>query len=132
MTNISVRKFPAVQSEDRSWLASPHGTETNAMPGVTVDTSLFPAGAKANGYVKSGTVLGRVTATGLYGPYDSAATDGRQVPTGLLFQSIDTSHGDSKFGTAQLVHGFVFGAKLPGGAPSAAVKTALPLIYFYA
>ncbi|MDT8915752.1 head decoration protein [Amycolatopsis sp. PS_44_ISF1] len=132
MTDISVRKAPAVQSEDRSWLASPHGTETNAMPGITVDTGLFPAATKTNGYIKSGTVLGRVTATGLYGPYDTTATDGRQVPEGLLFQSIDTSHGDRKFGTAELIHGFVFGSKLPGGTPSAAVKTALPLIHFYA
>lgn len=132
MTNINIRKFPAVQSDSKVWLASPHGTEPNAMPSITVDTALFPAGAKTNGYIASGTVLGKVTATGLYGPYDSTAADGRQTAAGILFQAIDTSHGDQQFGTAMLIHGFVFGAKLPGGAPAAAVKTALPLIYFYA
>lgn len=129
MTNINVRKHAAVTSDSKDWLASPHGTEPNAMPSVTVDTALFPAGAKTDGYIPSGTPITETATAGVYGPFDSAAPAGRRH--GILFQYIDTSHGDLHFGTAMLVHGYVFGAKLPGGAPSAAVRTALPLVYFY-
>lgn len=128
MTSLRRTTYPAVQSGDRSWLAGPHGTEPNAMPGVTVDTALFPAGAKTNGYVKSGTVITETATKGIYGPYDAAAPAGRRH--GILFQDIDTSHGDGKFGTGLLVHGFVFGAKLPGGEPADTVKAKLPLIFF--
>lgn len=132
MTNINVRKFPAVQSDSKEWLASPHGTEPNAMPSITVDTALFPAGDKADGYIPSGVLVGKVTATGLYGPYDAAATDGRQTLAGVLFQYVDTHDGDSHFGTAMLIHGYVFGNKLPGGdAAATALRANSPLIYVY-
>ncbi len=132
MTNIRPRQHPAVHSDSKAWLAAQHGTGPNEMPSVTVDTALFPAGAKANGYVPSGVLLGRVTATGLYGPYDSAATDGRQTLRGILFQAIDTHNGDQQFGTAILVHGYVFGRKLPGGAAAAtAVEANLKAVYVY-
>ncbi len=132
MTNINLRTHDPVQSDSKAWLASPHGTEPNAMPSITVDTALFPAGTKANGYIASGQLLGLVTATGLYGPYDAAATDGRQTLAGILFQAINTSKGDLHWGTAMLVHGYVFGDKLPGGdAAATAVDANLPLIYVY-
>ena len=31
MTNINVRKFPAVQSDSKEWLASPHGTDRSVV-----------------------------------------------------------------------------------------------------
>lgn len=128
MTNINIKTFPAVQSDSKSWLASPHGTEPNAMPSVTVDTALFAAADKPNGYVPSGVVISETATPGVYGPYDAAGT-GRH---GVLFQAIDTSHGDQQFGTAMLVHGYVFGDKLPGGAAAVtAIATDLPLIYVY-
>ncbi len=129
MTNITVRKYPAVTSDSKAWLAGPHGTEPNAMPSVTVRTSLFSADDKADGYIPSGTLVSETgTDTGIYGPYNAAGT-GRH---GVLFQYIDTSHGDLDFGTAVLVHGFVFGSKLPGGADAvAAIAAALPMIHVY-
>jgi hypothetical protein len=127
VTNINVRRHPAVQSDSKAWLASPHGTEPNAMPSVTVDTALFPAGVKTNGYIPSGVIVTETATPGIYGPYDAARTK-----HGVLFQAIDTSHGEQHFGTAVLVHGYVFASKLPGGVPSDAVKATLPLIYFYA
>lgn len=123
------RKFPAVQSDSKDWLASPHGTEPNAMPSITVRTSLFDADDKADGYIPSGTLVSETAAgTGIYGPYNTANT-GRH---GILFQYIDTHNGDVEFGTAMLVHGYVFGAKLPGGSAAvAAVAADLPMIYVY-
>ena len=129
MTNINVRKHAAVTSDSKVWLASPHGTEPNAMPSVTVRTSLFSTEAKANGYIPSGTLVSETGAnTGIYGPYNASGT-GRH---GILFQYIDTSHGDLDFGTAVLVHGYVFGAKLPGGSAAVtAIGAKLPLVYVY-
>jgi len=124
---IGVVKNPAVTSDSKSWLASPHGTDPNAMPGFTVDTALFPAAAKADGYIPSGTLVSSTATEDIYGPYDAAAE--RHA---ILFQYIDTSNGDHQFMTAGLVHGFVFGRKLPGGAAAvAAIAASLPMIYVY-
>jgi hypothetical protein len=128
MTNINTRKHDPVQSDSKAWLASPHGTEPNAMPSITVDTALFSPGAKTNGYIPSGVLVSETATEGVYGPYSADGT-GRH---GILFQAIDTSHGDLHFGTAMLVHGYVFGDKLPGGAAAVtAIGTDLPLIYVY-
>ncbi len=128
MTNINTRRHDPVQSDSKVWLASPHGTEPNAMPSITVDTALFPAEAKANGYIPSGVLVSETATEGIYGPYDAAGT-GRH---GILFQAIDTHNGDLHWGTAMFVHGYVFGNKLPGGADAvAAIGANLPMIYVY-
>lgn len=68
-TDISVATT-SYQVEKRSWLLSPHGTEPGTTPGVTLDISAFTAGVHyPNGYIPSGTPLGKITASGLYGPY---------------------------------------------------------------
>jgi hypothetical protein len=97
MTDISVTKT-SFQAENRSWYL---GTADD--PGFTLsgklDVSAFTAASHyPNGYIPSGIVLGRITATGLYAPYDDAfdadpATagqqgDGREVAVGLLFSSV--------------------------------------------
>ncbi len=133
-TDISVKKTD-FQVEKRDWLLSPHGTEPGTTPSVTLDVSKFVAATHyPNGYVPSGCVLGKVTATGLYGPYDDTASDGRQTATGLLFSSLSIGTGSTKVGGAQLKHGFVDDTKLPftgvTGALDAAAKTDLKLIDF--
>lgn len=81
--------------DDQSWRfgEQPHGTLD-----VTLDLSTFNVpdndklqkyitgyGLKAQTiYIKSGLPLGRITATGLYGPYDKDAKDGRNAVAGLL------------------------------------------------
>jgi len=126
MTNINPRKFPAVNADSKVWLASPHGTEPNAMPSITVDTALFPTEAKAGGYLPSGIVVSETATEGVYGPYAAGKR------SGILFQAIDTHNGDQHFGTAMLVHGYVFGAKLPNGATDvAAIAADLPMVYVY-
>jgi len=103
--------------------------------GATVATTT--AGVVAhypNGYIPSGLVLGQVTATKLYGPYDDSANDGRETAAGLLFSSvraIDTATGNplTTVGGAKFVHGLVNAAKLPANAGlDAAAKTDLKLI----
>lgn len=46
--------------------------------------------------IKSGTVLGKVTASGKYKPYSNAASDGSEVAAGILYQHIEATTGDVK------------------------------------
>jgi len=99
--------------ENHSWLGSRHGHD-NAQP-CTLDTSLFTPGTHyPNGFFLSGIPLGRVTATKKMGPYDDAASDGRQTLVGMLFTSVrapeDNTHDPI---AAQLLHCLVVEAALP-------------------
>ena len=139
MTYIGVTTT-SFQSEDRSWLLGPHGTEPGTTPSVTLDISSFTAGTHyPNGYVLSGTALGKITASGLYGPYDPDGSDGRQTAAGLLISSMavptNAAGTAQDFGGAILVHGFVDHSKLPfaynvdGGLDANGIAD-LPLIHF--
>lgn len=98
--------------EDRSWLASAHGTE--ATRSITLDVSTFtPADHFPDGFIPSGITLGRITATGKYGPYDDAAVDGRAVNAGHLFNSTKVAEGGADVGAPLLEHGAVVEALLP-------------------
>lgn len=111
--------------ENRSWLAGPHGTEPGATPSVTLDISKFTVTGER---IPSGTVLGKVTATGKYGPYDNALSNGQEVAVGILFGTVPVRSGQTQAAAAMLVHGFVYEAKLTG--IDAAGKTDLKLIHF--
>ena len=81
MTDISVSKTN-YQVEKLSWLLDRGGWEFD---NITLDISSFTAGTHyPNGFIPSGVPLGKITATGLYGPYDNAAADGREVCRGHL------------------------------------------------
>ena len=129
MTSISVRQIGTFVGENRSWLQSDHGVEPNETAGITLDVSKFTAATHyPDGYIPSGIVLGKVTATGLYGPYDNAASDGRQTAAGILFSSLPVD-GNTKIGGALVVHAFIDAAKLPANSGlDTAGRTDLPLI----
>ena len=111
--DITVRNEGTWQVEDHSWLGSSHGTE--ATVSITLNVALFTQGTHyPNGYIPSGVVLGKVTATGKYGPYDDAASDGRQTAVGFLFAVVKTPASSSTpVAGALLQHGAVVEAKLP-------------------
>jgi len=46
--------------------------------------------------ILSGTVLGKVTASGKYAPYSNAAADGTEVAAGVLYNYLPAKTGDSK------------------------------------
>ncbi|TDO18140.1 bacteriophage lambda head decoration protein D [Mycobacterium sp. BK086] len=102
----------------------------------TVTIATITPAHYANGYIPSGTILGKVTATGLYGPYDDSAGDGRNVATGVLWTDVRAIRDDgttaTKVGSSQMVRGDVSVAKLPFQAGSGAIdtngKADLPLI----
>jgi hypothetical protein len=145
VTNISV-VTTQYQAPKRSWLLGPHGSEDpGTNPSITLDISLFTQATHyPNGYIPSGTVVSKVTATGLYGPYDSTATDGRQTlgddKVGILFGDVRAVLPNgaiaAKVGSGITVHGFVNTNKLPfstgAGALDATAKAALRLIWFRA
>lgn len=122
--DISVRT-EAFGVEDRSWLGSAHGTA--ATRSITLDPALFTSGTHfPSGYVKSGTVLAKVTSTGFFGPYNDALTNGQQIAAGHLFNSVPMATGGAKQGAPLLEHGFVVEAKLPTNhGLDAAAKTDL-------
>lgn len=131
-------KFSAILGN----VAQMTGTTTGGTSAsVTVATTTAGANAHyANGYIPSGTVLGKVSATGLYGPYDSSVSDGRQTATGILFADcrVVRQNGTTatKVGSSQLVRGDVRVSKLPfqsgAGAIDSDAKTDLSHIRFEA
>lgn len=81
--------------DDQSWRfgEQPHGTldvtldltKFNVSDNEKLQTYITGYGPKAQTvYIKSGLPLGRITDTGLYGPYDKDASDGRNAVAGLL------------------------------------------------
>lgn len=96
-------------SDDKSWLGSAHGFD--AMPTVTLDADLF-TGTFTDGHVPSGVAIAKVTASGLYGPYDDAAVDGRAVLVGHLGETRRIPAG-SQIPAPILRHGQVIEANLP-------------------
>lgn len=116
-------KTESFTQDDQTWLGSQHGTDTARS--ITLDTSAFTAGTHyPNGYFPSGLPLGRITATGKYGPYTSGASDGTQTFVGFLLGAVKAP-ADNTIDPqgALLLHCFVVEAKLPVAVDSAA-KTA--------
>lgn len=109
-------KTQSYGQEDQTWLGSAHGTETGEP--VTLQANLFTLGTHyPDGFLKSGIVLGKVTATGLYGPYSDAAVDGRTVAVGILLASVQlptTVDANTKPQGSMIRHGIVVESKLIG------------------
>ncbi|MFF0409665.1 head decoration protein [Kitasatospora sp. NPDC004745] len=129
----------ASYTADRSWLGSLHGIDSTET--ITLDITKFTAGThyqastdpiQPYSRVLSGVPVARITASGLYGPFDPAATDGRQQLAGLLFADAVFSPGQTKVAAAMLWHGVVRTAKVPGGIdPSKILPSSTgPLIRF--
>lgn len=130
---FGVRQTSNLVAESRGWLRGMHGTDPGSNPSITLDHSLFTKGTHyPNGFIPSGTVVAKVTATGLCGPHDPEATDGRQVAYGLLFSSENVADGQARSVNAVLRHGNIDPSRLPlqsgTGSFGDKAKTDLPLI----
>lgn len=103
----------AFTQDNQEWLGSAHGTDMARS--VTLDTSTFTAGTHyPNGYFPSGLPLGRITATGKYGPYNNAAADGTETLVGFLLCAIDAPADNTLDPQGSLLdHGRVIESKLP-------------------
>lgn len=90
-TDISVTSTTSRRAPGRLWLGSPHGVD--APIHVTFDFATFThANFTATGQIQNGCLLGKITASEKYGPYDDTATDGRQTAVCALYddQAIPT------------------------------------------
>ncbi|OBK04700.1 hypothetical protein A5746_29865 [Mycolicibacterium conceptionense] len=108
------------QVGNKQWLLQ----EPKVKPNVTLDISKFTQATHfPNGYIPSGTVIGKVTATGLFGPYDAAASDGTQTAYGITYADVRAVRQNgstaTKVGTGAVVNdAIVSAAKLPFAAVS--------------
>lgn len=101
--------------EDQSWLGSAHGTQ--AGDPITLDLSAFTAADHyPAGFLKSGIVLGRITATGLYGPYLASPSEVQRITV------------DATGGTFTVTFDGATTAAISATATAAAVQTALELL----
>jgi hypothetical protein len=86
---------------DHSWLGSQHGTEANRS--VTLDLSKFDfASTFTSKMIPSGVVLAKITASGLYGPYNDGLSNGQEVATGFLFTDVDVANMIADAGSTTL------------------------------
>lgn len=99
---------------DQSWLGSAHGTETCET--VTLDADKF-LGTFPDGIVPSGVVLGKITATGLYGPYAASPSEVQTINLGAATAGTVTINFDGEVTAA-----------IAFDATAAAVQTALELL----
>ncbi|MFF9204245.1 head decoration protein [Streptomyces sp. NPDC014986] len=119
----------------RPWLLSGHGTETNQT--ITLDVAKFTEnthwerGIKTvEAHFKSGLPLALNTTSGLYEPYDPAATDGHEIFAGLLDTETQFGVGAARVGGALRVHGLIAPAKLPVAFDPAAVAKSTASLTF--
>ncbi|WP_230870826.1 head decoration protein [Mycobacterium canetti] len=128
----------ALASKDVPLLEADDALLTGGGASATVQT-ITPA-HYANGYIPSGTAIGKVTATGLFGPYDDTAGDGREVCYGFTYADVRAVRQNGtvaeKVGTGAVVSGAVSASKLPfqsgTGSLDANGKADLPTIRFEA
>lgn len=71
-------------------------------------------------YAKKGTLLGKVTATGLAVPYDNTAANGSQTAIGILWEDISFESDTDKVAGVFMIHGRVDRNKLIGYDAAAA------------
>lgn len=101
--------------DDQSWLGSAHGTD--ATQSITLDTSAFTSGTHyPDGYFKSGIALGKIAATGKYGPYAGRTSE------------VQTITIDATGGTFTATFEGATTAAVAYNATAAAFQTALELL----
>ncbi|MFJ6604733.1 head decoration protein [Streptomyces lydicus] len=114
---------------DRAWLGALH--DTDSVETITLDLSKLTAGThtaasadtnQPDSRVLSGVPVGKITASGLYGAFDPAATDGRQNLAGHVFAEALFAPTARKVPAALLWHGVVVAAKVPGGIDTTKVS----------
>lgn len=105
-----------------------YSNQTVVIKSITIASGVVTADGDGNRVLYPGTIMGRVTSGGKYGPYDGSAADGRETVAGILDTFVNAKDGDVEAGN--LINGFVIeeriwvGTSKPGSL-SQAVKDAL-------
>lgn len=75
------------EQDDKSWIRRREGVDD--AQSITLDLSLFTEATHyPDGFIPSGVTLGKVTADGLYGPYDDALLNGQEDFRGHLLSAV--------------------------------------------
>lgn len=128
VTDITVRTSAEYGGEDRSWTIGEHGFDASL--NAPLDFATFTGANFADGYIKSGCVVGEITASGKYGPYEPGASDGRETAVGMLVNTTKIPANTAQVASdAILVHFVCRTSRLPYptglGSLDAAARTAL-------
>lgn len=108
--SITVKTTEYQGSSDPSWLGSAHGTE--AAGSATLDIAAFTAETHYPlGFIRGGTPVAKITATGLYGPYTAGAATGLETLVGFVLWDTPAKGTTEPF--ALFDHGKVVTARLP-------------------
>ena len=120
MTDIAKYVTRVVRSDNTKWILQDISEQRGRL-NATLDLSKFvKATHYPNGFIPSGVPLGKVTATGKYGPYDNSASDGREVCQGFLFGFTNVRDGQTESAVALWVGpGIIDEAELPFAIDSA-------------
>lgn len=132
-------------NDSKAWLGAREGVDDART--VTLDLSLFTAGTHfPNGFIPSGMTLGKVTASGLYGPYNNALATGVENFRGHLLSGVEVRatnvtgravaamlwRGTVKESKLPTNHGLDAAAKADAGPTSALVGNDIPNIRYEA
>ncbi|AMS02576.1 head decoration [Gordonia phage Yvonnetastic] len=133
MTDIAPFVVKEVYSDHQRWIYQDISHQEGRI-NVTLDLSKFTANTHyPKGFLPSGIPLGKVTATGLYGPYDNGASDGREKCEGFLYAFRPVRQGQERTSVALWVGpGIIKEGELPLGALDSAGKTDLNWFKFVA
>lgn len=106
-------------SEDQRWVAPGGIAAMRDADSITLDRSAFDlVTAFPNGFLPSGIVLGKITATGLYGPYTDAGAGGLDTAVGFLLVTVAAPVGaaaTSDIAAALYWYGEIIESMLPTG-----------------
>lgn len=97
-------------SSEFEFLASEHAMYKRA--GATFDSAVVGVDANGDKLLPKGCTVGKIAASGKYGPYDNAAGDGRETAVGFLLEQINLRNGDVIAGI--VIHGSVLEARVSG------------------
>ena len=112
MANISPRTSAVPSIDDPSWLHSEVGVNANLTG--TLDVAAFTEETHfPNGIIPSGTPVGKITATGLYGPYATGAIDGTETLLGFVYAPAYVEAATDTIAFALYHYGVVVEANLP-------------------
>lgn len=118
-------------ASDRSWLASPPNSDAVLDTlAITLDGDEFDVQDFPGGVVPAGTVIGRLTASGLGGPYDHDGSDGLDTAVGHVLTDVTVSAGRTAT-VALVTKGRIFTGRLPVNSGwHGDVPADLPLIQY--
>lgn len=120
MSDFAKYTVREVFSDHTKWILQDISKQAGRL-NVTLDLSKFTKGTHyPKGFIPSGVPLGKVAATGKYGPYDNSANDGREVCQGFLFAYTNVRDGQTESAVALWVGpGIILESELPVAIDSA-------------